>query len=162
MKHLMALTTYQPWVHAIFHCGKDVENRDWPTKFRGTLAIHAAKKEPRDEYVFVQQRIADDIKGYGKSPFGELPSSESLPRGAIVGLVEVVDCVTHWNGDNPPSGSTLDPKCSSYWFVGDYGFVLRSPRLLPTPIPCRGYQGFWKVSDDIRAQIDEVATCSQS
>jgi len=148
---MLALTIYQPYVHAIFHCGKDVENRDWPTKFRGTLAIHAAKNEPGSEYVFVQQRIAADVHGYAKSPWGELPASESLPRGVIVGLVEVIDCVTDWNSDP----QELDPKCSPYWFVGNYGFVLRNPRLLPAPIPCRGYQGFWKVPDDIKAQIDE-------
>ena len=30
--HIKALSIKQPYPHHIFHDGKDVENRDWPTK----------------------------------------------------------------------------------------------------------------------------------
>ena len=36
-----ALSIKQPYPHHIFHNGKDVENRDWPTKGRGWFMIHA-------------------------------------------------------------------------------------------------------------------------
>lgn len=40
---IKALTVRQPWAGAIAHHGKTVENRSWPTHWRGTLLIHAAK-----------------------------------------------------------------------------------------------------------------------
>ena len=39
---MRALTIKQPWVHAILHEGKDIENRSWQRDFRGSLALHAS------------------------------------------------------------------------------------------------------------------------
>jgi len=80
---MKALTIRQPWAWAIFHAGKDIENRDWPTRLRGRIAIHAAKGMTRDEYesalFFIQERqilealpfrytLQGEIKwGYGSS-----------------------------------------------------------------------------------------------
>ncbi len=36
---IKALSIKQPYPHHIFHDGKDVENRDWPTKGRGWFII---------------------------------------------------------------------------------------------------------------------------
>jgi hypothetical protein len=54
----------------------------------------------------------------------ELPSYEDLPRGVIIGVVDLVDCVTE---SKSPS------------FMGDYGFVLKNQRPVK-PIPCAGAQ----------------------
>ena len=40
-------TSFERIVHR--HGGKDIENRCWPTKFRGRILIHAAKGCTRDE-----------------------------------------------------------------------------------------------------------------
>ena len=40
---MKVLSVRQPWAWAIIHGGKDVENRNWYTSFRGTLAIHAER-----------------------------------------------------------------------------------------------------------------------
>jgi len=68
---IKALSIKQPYPHHIFHNGKDVENRDWPTKGRGWIIIHA---------------------GVSKS---ELDGEEEmrLPRGGVVGMARIVDCV---------------------------------------------------------------------
>jgi hypothetical protein len=47
---MKALSIRQPWAWLILHAGKDIENRDWPTRFRGRFLIHAAKGMTRDEY----------------------------------------------------------------------------------------------------------------
>jgi hypothetical protein len=39
---MKALSIKQPWVHAILHEGKDIENRSWQRSFRGWLALHAS------------------------------------------------------------------------------------------------------------------------
>jgi hypothetical protein len=40
---MKALSIIMPWPWLIFHYGKDVENRNWKTDYRGTLLIHASK-----------------------------------------------------------------------------------------------------------------------
>ena len=34
---MKALSIRQPWAWAIINAGKDIENRQWPTKFRGSI-----------------------------------------------------------------------------------------------------------------------------
>lgn len=31
----------------------------------------------------------------------------------------------------------------------------RNPRVLPTPVPARGYQGFWRMSPELVAAVQE-------
>jgi len=123
---MKALSIRQPWAWLILHAGKDIENRDWSTNYRGRILIHASKGMTRDEYedgIFLAQVIY---------PALALPSFADLERGGIVGSVEIVDCVT---------------RSDSRWFVGRHGFVLRDPQ----PLPFRAYRGqlgFFEVPDD--------------
>lgn len=73
---IKALSIKQPYPHYIFHSGKDVENRDWPTRGRGWFLIHA---------------------GVSKSELD--PDQMDLPRGGIVGAARIVDCVTQMDSD---------------------------------------------------------------
>lgn len=103
----VALSIRQPWAHRILFKGKNIENRQWPTHFRGPVLIHAAK---------------------GVDPEDREDLTPDMPRGGIVGAVEIVDCVT---------------ESASPWFAGRYGFVLRNPIPLAF-IPCRGALGFFR------------------
>jgi hypothetical protein len=67
---IKALSIKQPWPHRIFHEGKNIENRDWPTKGRGWFIIHAGK-------------TSDGLP----SAYGQ------IPMGGIVGMARIVDCV---------------------------------------------------------------------
>lgn len=83
---MLALSIRQPWAWLILHAGKDIENRDWPTKVRGRVLIHAAKGMTRDEYedgIGFAQAIA-----YEAGRILHAPTIE-LPRGGIVGSVEI-------------------------------------------------------------------------
>lgn len=99
-----ALSIKQPYPHYIFHKGKDVENRDWPTRGRGWFIIHAGVSK---------SELAD----------GEM----DLPRGGIVGMARIVDCVTEMDSD---------------WFFGKFGFVLRGAFPVQL-IECKGKLGFF-------------------
>ena len=70
---IKALSIKQPWPNCIFHEGKDIENRDWPTKMRGWFIVHASKTYDG-----------------GKPPAGHA----DLPFGGIVGMARIVDCVS--------------------------------------------------------------------
>lgn len=116
---IKALSIRQPFADKIIFRGKNIENRTWRTKFRGTVAIHAGMKLA--EYV----ELSDKEK-------------KTLIRGAIIGVVDIVDCVgTH----------------RSKWFNGPVGFVLKNPRPLKKPIPCKGKLGFWKVTPTVEKEI---------
>ena len=110
---ITVLTIKQPWAHLICFGGKDIENRKWRTKFRGRLFIHSAK--------------VDDVEALEKYEELGVIKSDDLVRGAIIGSVEVVDCVSE--SDSP-------------WFDGPNGFVLKNPR--PEIVEfCRGKLGLW-------------------
>src|SRR5256885_16745865 len=103
-----ALSIRQPWAWLVVSGHKDIENRTWPTKFRGKILVHASShRVTRAEYDYFlnvcrRQRIAG------------FPRLDRFKTGGIVGSVEIVDCVT----------SSRSP-----WFEkGEYGFVLKNPR----------------------------------
>lgn len=124
---MKALSIRQPWAWLILNAGKDIENREWPTRFRGRVLIHTGKGMTSDEYddaMDLASRLCRSLA---------LPSYESLERGGIVGEAEIAGCVTA--SDSP-------------WFFGQYGFVLREPKVLPF-IPFRGQLGFFDVEEEI-------------
>lgn len=118
---MKAISIRQPWAWMILHAGKDIENREWPTRFRGRVLIHASKGMTLGEY--------NDAAWYAGERGVSVPHQNNVPRGGIVGSVEIVDCVV---------------RSDSRWFMGTYGFVLRNPVVMPFH-PCRGALGFFDV-----------------
>lgn len=128
-----ALSIRQPWAWAILSAGKDVENRDWPTKFRGPVCIHAGKGMTPGE-VSEFSEVLGDLRLDGKvdrSLTG--PHYASLPRGGIVGTAEITTCIE---------------ASTSPWFFGRYGFTLANVRPVEF-IPCKGALGFfdWRAAN---------------
>ncbi len=122
---MKALSVKQPWAWLCVNGHKDIENRDWKTKFRGRVLIHAGKEIDRDYW---------NIKAHVLDEFGiELPDWQDLETGGIVGSVEIVDCVTE-------SESPWKQETSAY------GFVLANPEVLPFR-PFRGALGFFEVPE---------------
>jgi hypothetical protein len=111
---LRALSIMQPWSWLIANGHKDIENRSWPTRFRGRIMIHAGKKFDGD----------DDAEEWD---WPHIDRPKDFDMGGIVGECEIVDCVT---------------SSKSRWFFGPYGFVIRNARPLPFQ-PCRGMLGFF-------------------
>lgn len=145
MSVLPCISIRQPWAWLILHGGKDIENRDWPTKMRGRVLIHAAKGMTRDEW----ESAWTFAHGSGASPKAIEAGLrfDNITRGGIVGSVEIVDCVT---------------DSDSRWFVGRYGFVLRDPRPLPF-VPWRGALGFFGVpASVIEAAAQQQDTSTRS
>lgn len=134
MSNLMCLAVKQPWAWAIFNAGKDIENRDWKMRFRGTIAILASKGMTQAEYDEGCHFISR------KEPRIVIPSYDAMVRGQILGTVEVAGC-----------GQYLDNK----WFVGAYGILLRNPVKLGTPVPASGKLGLFPLEDSIEAQVWE-------
>jgi len=118
---IKALSIKQPYPHHIFHDGKDVENRDWSTRGRGWFIIHAG--------VSKSELDMDD------------PAEAAMPRGGVVGMARIVDCVT---------------AMDSRWFFGRYGFVLRDAFPLPL-VACRGKLSFFNLEPEtLRAVAQHI------
>lgn len=119
----VALSIQQPWSWLIVNGFKNIENRDWKTKFRGPVLIHAGKKLDEDAAMELsdgRHPVTGDVLLTG------FPSTTS--RGGIVGVAEIIDCIEHSH---------------SPWFVGRYGFVLANARALPF-MPLKGALSFFK------------------
>jgi hypothetical protein len=116
-EYMKALSIRQPWAWLIATGFKDIENRTWPTDFRGRIYIHAPKRTDSNAFSQLMRR--------GLS----LAAVLKLTRGAIIGEVDIIDCVKH---------------STSPWFVGPYGFVLANPALYKKPIPCKGRLGLFE------------------
>lgn len=137
-----ALSIMQPWAWLIVNGHKDIENRDWPTKYRGPVAIHAGKKVDEDcamsltysdgaHHPVTGENITIDT-GQRLVSSNSMWDTWSAPywheqRGGIVGVAEIVDCVD---------------ASDSEWFVGRYGFVIRNARPVPF-IPVKGALSFF-------------------
>lgn len=134
---MLALSIRMPWAWLILHAGKDIENRDWATKVRGRILLHAGKGMTRSEYedglATYQDALFERFGGGLPEGLPELPDFETLERGGIVGSVEIVDCVS---------------QSTSPWFFGRYGFVLARPKVVPF-IPYSGRLGFFDVPETL-------------
>lgn len=56
---MKALSIRQPWSWLIANDHKDIENRSWPTNFRGCFLIHAGKKIDKAGIDFIREQRPD-------------------------------------------------------------------------------------------------------
>jgi hypothetical protein len=117
---MKALSIHQPWAWAIAKGLKDIENRTWRTHYRGPLLIHATGDKPEQSDCAL---VARQCRRRGEP----VPDFDQLPRGGIVGVCELVNCVTEHNSE---------------WFGGPYGFVLQRAREIPFK-KIAGQQRIW-------------------
>lgn len=106
---MKGLSVKQPWASLIVDGIKDVENRSRYTQYRGPLLIHASK-------------VHDAV-----------PLAETLPAGAIIGQVNLVDCCK---------------RSASPWAeMGKYHWVLSDARPFDKPVPYPGRLGLFDAPD---------------
>lgn len=128
------LSIRQPWAELIVRGIKDLENRDWSTRFRGPLLVHAGKKFEDEAVEWILSKLDADERQ-------RFPMKKSaFECGGIVGVVKMVDCVT---------------TSESKWFVGDYGWCFERAQPLPF-MPLRGSLGLFDAPSDIVAQVREA------
>ena len=117
-EHMKVIVIRQPWAWVIVHGFKDIENRSWRTRYRGTLLIQASASRP------TKRRLEEDTL-FARKRGVKLP--EEFELGGIVGMVQLDDCVT---------------RSRSKWFEGPIGWVLSKPKKLKF-IPLKGQLGLF-------------------
>jgi hypothetical protein len=119
--NLRALSIRQPWAELILRGIKTIEVRSRPTKIRGRVQIYASLGR-LDEVVEAEVADNNDL------------DIDSLPRGVLVGTVELVDCLPLRLSDSQAAGFTITD------IEGQYGWHLANPQrasrlLKPTKHP---------------------------
>lgn len=131
---MKALSILQPWAWLIVNADryprpKRVENRTWPTSFRGPLLIHAGKGFDFDGY----EHILDRRPGVGALMPGH---AREFERGGIVGKAVITGNVR----------VTSAHRIADPWCFGPWAFTISNPEPLPF-VPWRGALGFFEVDD---------------
>lgn len=116
IKHLRALSIRQPHAEAIMRGIKKFEYRSMPTKIRGRVQIYASL----GRYSAEEEAKLLSGQEYGMTDV----VCDELPRGVLIGTVEIVDCSPHkrgykWHLRNPVRATgLLKPKkqAQPVWF----------------------------------------------
>ena len=126
---MKALSFKQPWAWLIFN-GKNVDNRSWKTMYRGRIYVHASKGWDTIGFtwLFVHREKLEYERWWDRMMLSN--AKNEMPFGAIVGEVDITDCVAY--SDSP-------------WFFGKYGLLLANPQLYDNPIPYKGRLRFFEV-----------------
>jgi len=138
---MKGLSLHQPWIWAVLHAGKHVENRPWAPPIgmiEQRIALHSTKGFDDDGLQYLWKL--------------GIRTQDEYPRGAILGVATIDRVVTV---------NTTLAEDQKQWFFGEYGWLLKDVRALQRPIPCRGLQRLWTVPDaivqDIHDQLSEAA-----
>ena len=111
MKKIPCLSIRQPWAWAIFHLGKDIENRSWKPPQLDRIYVHAAKTYDRDGAIWIS-------KTFGVTT----PHKNNLPMGQIIGHIDIngytqesdspwaIAGQIHWQISNPVLISPVEAK----------------------------------------------------
>jgi hypothetical protein len=114
---MKALTICQPYADMIATGEKIIENRTWPTSYRGPIAIHAGKSR-----AWMDECDASD--------------RPSMAFGAVVATAELYECV-RWERLSDELKERHDAS-------GPWCWMLRNVRRIDPPVPQSGAQGLWE------------------
>jgi hypothetical protein len=121
---VLSLPPISAW--ALLFAGKDVESRPWNTTQRGRVLIHAASERPNLRESQARRAEVSFLSGIAPSA---LPAI--LPRHAILGSVEIIDCT--------------DDSRSKWAVPGRQHWIFRDPRPLRVPVDeVGGEPEFWR------------------
>lgn len=181
---MRAASVTQPWGGLIAAGLKPIENRGRPMikreDFGKPFALHATRE--------IDEAVYPRICEIAPSLFGRASTDEDLARdrvrlgpdtsslwyrlsritSAVIAIASVDRVITAVGRDTISGRYIYDPEdlkgldeTARRWLSGRVGYVLRDVIALPTPVACRGWQGFWTLPDDVeravRAQLSEAA-----
>jgi activating signal cointegrator 1 len=138
---IRVITLKQPWAYLFASGFKQNETRSFATSFRGELYIHSSQKID-----FNDLELLHDDKHFKKC----IPDRSVLIQGAIIGKVNIVDCVpTEKLSNDHYFKDTTKYVNNQEWAFGDYrenrfAWIGKDHKMLDTPIHCRGMLGIWR------------------
>lgn len=161
---MKTLSIKQPYASLIASGIKDIENRTWKTNFRGRIYIHASGKwHSRSNSNDVRDLLtSEQIKKIPHSlqadfiDRGIIVKDGSIPLSAIIGEVDIVDCVINhesiWaersyhnvNSNSLPFGEEDEPD----YII--YNWVLANAVIYDEPIlNVKGKLSLWEYEKEV-------------
>lgn len=158
---MKALTLTQPWATLVAIGAKRIETRSWRALYRGPLAIHASKAFPEEARELCWEpafRAAIEPTGdyidytrYSDLTPDDMEHYYAMPRGVIVAVVDLVDCV-------PTTDLAVEEPERSFgnYEPGRWAWLLTNLRRMPDgkAIPARGFQHLWTPTPDVLRAIE--------
>lgn len=90
---MKAISIKQPYASLIVSGIKDIENRTWKTNYRGRVLIHASAVPALSDINYLPSEQLE----YAYSEIEKGKEIEPIVTSAIIGSVEIVDCVQNHN-----------------------------------------------------------------
>jgi len=155
---MKALTLTQPWATLVAIGAKRIETRSWDTRYRGPLAIHAAKLFPKWAREFASEPVCRQAvkERAASSNIGRLvgwehkPPFVVYPLGYVIAVCRLANVIPVEVVDNRNNvfGVSLPPLSEQERAFGDYGpgrfaWILEDIELRD-PAEAKGKLGLWE------------------
>lgn len=144
----------QPWATLVAIGAKKIETRSWNTKYRGPLAIHAAKGFPQEaQHMCFRIPFRDHLSDYvalNETYFGQ----HRFPLGAVIATCELIS--THkvddmdwiegrrgWSKGSYFWEASEQEKAFGDYSIGRYMWFLANTKKIQEPISVKGALGLW-------------------
>ena len=187
MPSIKCISLWQPHASLIAFEEKIFETRSWPTKYRGLLAIHAAKREDNittpgyGEFAKAFLEVSEkhgwgewywpEAEALAAAHRGALPGNHWTGLGAVLCVCEVVACVPTEHVTGTGQFPARFPRTARQLLFGDFApgrfaWVLKNVRRFREPIPLKGRQGLfnWEAPENWEALLmpDVCLDCDSS
>jgi hypothetical protein len=140
-KLVKVLTITQPYATLITIGAKKIETRNWPTKYRGPLAIHAAKGITKYErFLFEDSPFREAFRAAGMTS-----ADVDAQRGHIIAVAEIVACA---EADNHAQVGEPEFSFGDYT-PGRFMWLLKNVRRLDKPVLVKGALGLWNYEGEL-------------
>lgn len=159
---MRALTLTQPWAGLVASGIKLVENRPRPIMKRDAIgtrfAIHASREIDESVYYFMRKRAPDLFEPTTIQNVRSMREDVyRLTRitSAVIAVATLRDQAEV--NETTALATLLDAGMSAdqaRWAFGPMIYMLEDVRALATPVPARGYQGFWTLPADVAAKVE--------
>ncbi len=155
---MKALSLTQPWASLVIEGFKKYETRSWSTTYRGALAIHASKGFPGwAKSLLIDDNHEDD--NFIRDALNRNPGS--LPLGAILGIVTLVDCQPTYDVLGSDTVFISQPEHDfGDWSEGRYAWKLDGPLWFIDPVPVKGALSLWEIPpteiNQVNAEINRL------
>jgi len=144
-QQMKALSVKNPWAYLECIGIKDIENRTWPTSFRGRVLIHVSKKGANFWDSNVCFIVDNELRKLNTPEY-------TNSFGSIIGSVEIVDCVQNHPSIWAEKGTVKVFSKAKNKIIEKpiYNWVLKNPILFEKPIlNVKGTLSFWNYEIEI-------------
>lgn len=146
---MKAISMMQPYAWLFANGYLTIDDRTWPTHYRGPIAIHASRQVHEVYYEF--------LKKHTNWP---LPPLDGFDKGCIVAVGDLTDCsAPRFSTERTPIRPILER--SHFGASGHHGFVFEN--VVPIPrMAFRGNRGLFDLPTATRTKLHQLAEAARN